>query len=121
MARRAKADLETELKRVEEEAQAKTRQAEEIREKIKQTRVDDFIKWCKRHDMDAMQFFKLAILDDWGAEIKAIYSKMTAEPVGVIKSSKPVQESVKIEKDKADHNIDEDIDSEDDGQQKLWN
>ena len=97
MGRKAKTDLETELKRIEEEAREKARKAEELRERIKRTRIDDFARWCKRNGIDPMQFYKLAITAEWGGEVKALYDLMTAEPKGVIKPTKPEPELVKTE------------------------
>lgn len=112
MGRKAKTDLETELKRIEEEAREKARKAEELRERIKRTRIDDFARWCKRNGIDPMQFYKLAITAEWGGKVKALYAEMTAPPVGVIK---PEPELVKTETEiSAEDNIDdnESIDDE---------
>lgn len=136
MGRKAKTDLETELKRIEDEARKKARQAEELRERIKRTRIDDFTRWCKKHSIDPMQFYKLAITAEWGSEVKALYDLMTAEPKGVIKPAKVEPELVKtssentmipdevdddeedeIEEEEVQNEDEEDIDEEaDDGE-----
>lgn len=122
---RKKVITDDDVKALEEELEKKKSALADMREKLNMSRIDNFKAWCKHNGIDPMQFLKLAITEEFSADIKALYFKMTAEPVGVIKSSKPVQESVKIEKDKVVHSESEDddnqteVDSDDDEDDSL--